>query len=501
MSVSYSSKVKDIRSGLDHPVIDSDGHTVEVTAVLQDFIKDVGGVNGLARFEALRKRSPRQASADERRDDWRSSPTHWFWSTNALDRATAMIPRLYHERMDEIGLDFSLVYPSNGLGLQMMSDDELRPMACRALNMYLAETHSGLSDRLLPVAAIPMHTPEEAIEEIEYAVNVLGMRAVVIPSFVCRPIPRIHREHPEYDGMVFRFDTFGLDSEYDYDPVWAKCVELKVVPGVHTITHGYGFRTSISNYIYNHIGSFATSCEAVCKSLLLGGVFHRFPELKVAALEGGVGWAASLYADFLRHWEKRSGQTIQDLNPTRLDSDLLRSLVNKYGSERFQTKSDEIMDSVVNPDSARPDWTNMAPPLTIDEFSKCPVQSPEEFRDLFLSHIYIGCEADDPMNALAFNARLNPYSARFPVIFGSDISHWDVPDLSEVFEEAYELVEHGLITDDDFRDFTFTNPACLYAGTNPDFYRGTVVEAAVAEYLRGSGTSEPSVPGSSAPGQ
>jgi predicted TIM-barrel fold metal-dependent hydrolase len=64
----------------------------------------------------------------------------------------------------------------------MMSDDELRPLICRALNMYMAELHAGLSDRILPVAAIPMHTPDEAIEEMEYAVKVLGMRAVLLPS-------------------------------------------------------------------------------------------------------------------------------------------------------------------------------------------------------------------------------------------------------------------------------------------------------------------------------
>ncbi len=31
----------------------------------------------------------------------------------------------------------------------------------------------------------------------------------------------------------------------------------------------------------------------------------------------------------------------------------------------------------------------------------------------------------------------------------------------------------------DFRDFVFRNPSTLYAGTNPDFFKGTVVEDAV----------------------
>jgi hypothetical protein len=55
-----------------------------------------------------------------------------------------------------------------------------------------------------------------------------------------------------------------------------------------------------------------------------------------------------------------------------------------------------------------------------------------------------------------------------------------VTDMNEVLEEAYELVEHELITPDDFREFVFTNAARLHTALNPDFFKGTVVEDAVA---------------------
>ena len=68
-------------------------------------------------------------------------------------------------------------------------------------------------------------------------------------------------------------------------------------------------------------------------------------------------------------------------------------------------------------------------------------------------------------------------------MFGSDLSHWDVPDMSEVLEEAYEMVEHGWITDRDFRDFMFTNPVTFFTRTNPSFFAGTAVEADVDKFL------------------
>jgi hypothetical protein len=68
-------------------------------------------------------------------------------------------------------------------------------------------------------------------------------------------------------------------------------------------------------------------------------------------------------------------------------------------------------------------------------------------------------------------------------MFSSDVGHWDVPDMNEVLAEAYELVEHGLVNEGEFKEFVFENPVTLHAGMNPDFFKGTVVEAEVAQLL------------------
>jgi hypothetical protein len=126
-------------------------------------------------------------------------------------------------------------------------------------------------------------------------------------------------------------------------------------------------------------------------------------------------------------------------------------------------------------------------PATLDDWQRCQIEKAEDIRDLFVPNFYFGCEADDPLNATAFNSKMNPFGARLRAIFSSDIGHWDVPDMTEVLEEAYELVEDGLLTEDDFRDFVFTNPATLWTGMNPDFFRGTVVEKAVSQLVTKGG--------------
>ncbi len=126
-------------------------------------------------------------------------------------------------------------------------------------------------------------------------------------------------------------------------------------------------------------------------------------------------------------------------------------------------------------------------PSTLDEWAACHITRAEDIRDLFVPRFFFGCEADDPMTSTAFNTRVNPFGARLNAMFGSDIAHWDVPDMAEVLEEAWEMVEHELITEADFRDFVFTNPIRLYTSGNPNFFDGTTVEPAVSTELASTG--------------
>ena len=53
------------------------------------------------------------------------------------ERATAHLPRLLYERLDELGVDLMLTYPSWTLGMAMTSDQGLRAPACQAVLVAL----------------------------------------------------------------------------------------------------------------------------------------------------------------------------------------------------------------------------------------------------------------------------------------------------------------------------------------------------------------------------
>src|SRR5207244_3794128 len=134
---------------------------------------------------------------------------------------------------------------------------------------------------------------------------------------------------------------------------------------------GWGRRTSISNYMYNHVGNFAAAGEAVCKSLFLGGVTRRFPSLKVAFLEGGVGWACNLLADLVGHWEKRNLKNLDNYNPANVNRELLVDLFSRYGGKIAEGKLEQVGRSLSLEEKDRAD------PATLDEWAACKIERAE----------------------------------------------------------------------------------------------------------------------------
>jgi predicted TIM-barrel fold metal-dependent hydrolase len=466
-------KLDSIRRDLTHPIIDGDGHIVEFMPAVREQIVAEGGESAAQHVDQLMDagRIARGLDRETRRKLGMIRMSWWALpASNSLDRATSMLPGLLYERLPELGIDFAVVYPTYGLMVTALDDHDIRRAVARGFNRYYAESFAGCERRLTPAALVPMHTPEEAIEELDYAVNELGLRAAVLAGTVVRPLPGSNESRAAH-----WIDSFGPDDPTAYDAVWQHCLDLGISPTFHSSAMGWGSRTSLTSYVYNHIGNFAVAGEATCRSLFLSGVPQRFPDLRFAFLEGGVAWGANLYSDLLGHFEKRGAHVIDTLNPAGIDRALIADLFDRYGNEsdkRHTDSLDQALSFLSDPDED---------PESIDEFRHCKLGGPEDIRRVFTDQFYFGCEADDPMNAVGFDTTRLPLGARMQALFSSDIGHWDVPDMRCVLLEAHELVDDGLIGAEDFRRFTFDNAATLYTDTNPDFFSGTDVETAVKE--------------------
>jgi len=139
MSHSRPTSSEKVRSGLDHPVVDADGHFLEYQPALERYLEEegvsasqilAGGVGvGTGTFGYV------EMSPEERRRQ-RATRTAWWAipSSNTLDLATATFPALLYERLDEFGIDFAVMYGSAALLYPLIRDDVHRRAACRAIN-------------------------------------------------------------------------------------------------------------------------------------------------------------------------------------------------------------------------------------------------------------------------------------------------------------------------------------------------------------------------------
>jgi predicted TIM-barrel fold metal-dependent hydrolase len=474
-----------IRAVLDHPVVDADGHWLEPVPIFCDFLRDVGGAAMVDRFRALwrdRLGKWHDATPRERLRRRVVRTSSGEAPTDTLDRATAMVPGLLCERLEEFGIDFAVVYPSLGLMSPLLPEEDVRRAMVRANNNMCAELFRPYERRMAAVATIPSYTPAEAIEELEYSCGNLGLKAIYLHGNLVRPVPAAGSEDPR-DYL----DSLGLDNIDDYDPFWAKAVEHGVAITFHGGSYGWIDHASPTNFVFNHVGHFAQANHAIARALFLGGVPSRFPDLNFAFLEGGAAWACSLLLDLAAHWEKRNADAVRrNLNPANVDVGRFRALLEEYGGRRLGDRVDDILGSpsLVFLDQTFDELQAQEEAQWIDDFAALAVHSREELTSLFRQRFYIGCEADDRTATWAFDTRLD---LRLKAMFSSDVGHFDVPDMTKVMEEAYELVEDGLLDAEQFRAFTFVNPVLLHAEMNPNFFAGTVVEDAV-EQLREAGT-------------
>jgi hypothetical protein len=314
-----------------------------------------------------------------------------------------------------------------------------------------------------------MHTPDEAVAELRHC-HEIGLKVVCLPEGVLRPLAEPAGTDCSpwlFPGQTHWFDSFGLDSAYDYDPVWAACQDLGFVAAFHGgLNVRPGICWSITSYVANHVGQFALSMYPLCKSLLFGGVPRRFPDLPIAFLECGVSWGAQLLLDTIEHWEKRNIDALAGLDPSTLDRDELSRYYERYGGRIAELVGDDLYERIRNLP------IHSATPEERDEFVHMQVTSPADIVAMFSRSFFFGCEADDRGMAMAFSPVL-PTGTRLHALLSSDIGHWDVTDMTDVVRGSYQLVLDGHMTPEQWRAVVLENPVEMYTRVNPAFFEGT----------------------------
>jgi len=203
----------------DYRLISSDSHVTMPDAAWQEYLDP-----------EFRDRAPRVERTDE--GDFRvfegkrtpimtldnlagKKPEEFTLNVRKLDeqRAGAWDPAERIKDMDLDGVDAEVLYVGGPL---QTADAELKLNSVRGYNRWLSDYASHAPDRLLGMAAIPIDTPERAVEELAFAAAQPGLVSGYIPLFP----PEGDYGDPKWNVMWEAFLEAGmhhLECQFDFD--------------------------------------------------------------------------------------------------------------------------------------------------------------------------------------------------------------------------------------------------------------------------------------------
>lgn len=200
---------------------------------------------------------------------------------NAADRRTAM---------DLLGFKKQLVFATHSVALPFhpsaKTSKVLRYGAVRAHNRHMAAFCAD-DDRLMGVGIVPLDEPDDAIRELDFALE-SGMEAIWVPHRA--PIGR-SPGHVELEGFWDRLAESGTPfvlhvggSPLQSLKAWSNNGRA---PVKDWMGGGENVRTKDAAVLHQ-------APETFVSMLLLDGVFERHPKLRGAAVELGAAWVPEM---------------------------------------------------------------------------------------------------------------------------------------------------------------------------------------------------------------
>lgn len=212
-------------------------------------------------------------------------------------------------------------------------DEDFSHKLSRAWNDGASAAHQQYPDRLLALMILPMLYPDRAIDELERASKLPGMRGVYLGTHVD--------------------DAHDLDDPL-FEPIYTRIEALSLPVFLHPL-QGYGGARMQPYYLSNLLGNPYDTAIAACK-LIIGGVMDRHPKLQVCLPHGG-GALPILIGRVDHGYQVR--QEVKKMNLPKPPSEylsrftydtivhskpIMEFLVQQVGAERIMVGSDYCFD-------------------------------------------------------------------------------------------------------------------------------------------------------------
>jgi predicted TIM-barrel fold metal-dependent hydrolase len=194
-------------------------------------------------------------------------------------------PQARIKDMDRDGIDIAVIFATVVSSFCALKSVEFELAMIRAYHRWLADYCAAFPDRLKGVAVVPMREPELAAAEI---------RRVSKEPWVVGIYLSGHMEDKLLDHPAFH-------------PIWEACQGEDLPACFHGGTarppYGVGTFEMGNNLFLQHSSTNPFEIMRAIGALIGGGVLEKFPRLRVAFLEAGVGWLPYWMERLDEHYE------------------------------------------------------------------------------------------------------------------------------------------------------------------------------------------------------
>lgn len=300
-------------------IMDSDLHVIEPETMYQDYLE-----------APFKERAPKKIRSHiGALEKWEVDGHHApYWIDNAsimeanapqaATRQTKEQTKAYSQNfdasstldaMDIEGVDVAVLYRSIG-GIIGQAMDVLEPSfsaaLCRAYNNWLSDYCQENTSRLKGAGLISLQDIGEAVAEVRHIVKDAGLVGVSI--------------HPDPANGRLLYDS-------DVDPLWQEIQSLDVAVGIHGTSTAPAKDDLTRKFVHHPAGRivqrtlcFPWQLMNSMAGVLASGVVQRFPDLRIAFLEGNCSWLPWMLYRLDEQWEMHGAPTL-----TQKPSDYFRS--------------------------------------------------------------------------------------------------------------------------------------------------------------------------------
>ena len=196
-------------------------------------------------------------------------------------------PAVTREDLDGLGVDQAVFFPTSSTSIVAIDEAPFEAALARAYNRWVGEFCAGRPGEFFAVAIIPHWDMDEAVVEIER----VGAEPWCVGVTSCMTLPGKLPDHPYFDPA--------------YAAMQAADLALCIHSGTDRPPYAPARAELSDNYFLLHMTGHPWQQMRAMAALVGGGIYERFPTLRIAHLESGCGWVP--------YWMERMDEHVETL--------------------------------------------------------------------------------------------------------------------------------------------------------------------------------------------